>query len=693
MSTNPPPAGRLIPGVTHTQLLALAARYRPSAPPSPTPAPALVSVDATARQPGYAGSLEVIRAARAYLATIPPAVEGQRGDDRTFYAAGRLVRGFNLTPEQAYPLFAEWNESCVPPWPEAGLRRKLAEADKQPGPRGFLLRSVAIPGRASQANARGGVAGFSGPEGGPTGHPVAGSLAMFGTSGDPGAGAPPPSGFEAASAGTTPAPPAVFCNYVWVNQIIGQTTRRVRQGSRGEQMLATLTAYTGGWPRRCGGMLFVPDGADPWRVRWIRKANELLGWIESVYSPSAGGGGFEWHRGPDLLAPETFLEYCRLHCEAFAFVESYPHEPRVPTHYYHHPDLPDPCPDRSRLAEVVSRFFPATAGDGELIRLMFLSACWGGPPGKRPVFVIESAEGSENGGRGSGKTTLAKMVASLVGGAVSAEQGENIADLKKRLLSPEGMLRFGLIDNVKSLRLSSVGLEALITADTFSGHQMYVGEGRRPNTMQWVITANAPALSKDLAQRSVMVRVTTPTYDPDWQTNLATYIEEHRWEILADCAAELREPNRFPPGYKYTRWPEWQRDVLSKAADPESLARELFGRQLAVDDDIEVVADITEALQKLVKDRGFDPDRDTVLIPSRVLFEEIVQQHGTGNMNETAGLRWLYQIGLKCLRKHSVSTPYRGGVYRPDGQVADGSTADGKFLLWTDRFGISGLPL
>ena len=81
----------------------------------------------------------VQRRARAYLATIAPAISGQRGHDQTFKAACKLVQGFGLDVEDARPLLAEWNESCVPPWTEAELCHKLEDAAKQDGERGYLL--------------------------------------------------------------------------------------------------------------------------------------------------------------------------------------------------------------------------------------------------------------------------------------------------------------------------------------------------------------------------------------------------------------------------------------------------------------------------------------------------------------------------------------------------------------------------
>jgi hypothetical protein len=83
--------------------------------------------------------IEKLDRARKYLAMIPGAVSGQRGHDRTFHVACVLIIRFGLAVDEAYPLFAEWNQRCDPPWGEYDLRRKLTEADKQPGPRGELL--------------------------------------------------------------------------------------------------------------------------------------------------------------------------------------------------------------------------------------------------------------------------------------------------------------------------------------------------------------------------------------------------------------------------------------------------------------------------------------------------------------------------------------------------------------------------
>ncbi len=81
----------------------------------------------------------IIERARKYLAKMPPAIAGSGGHAATYHAALAMVRGFNLTPEQALPLMLEWNAACCPPWSEAALRHKLSDAAKCAKPAGYLL--------------------------------------------------------------------------------------------------------------------------------------------------------------------------------------------------------------------------------------------------------------------------------------------------------------------------------------------------------------------------------------------------------------------------------------------------------------------------------------------------------------------------------------------------------------------------
>jgi hypothetical protein len=95
-------------------------------------------------EPGHNGLVAIDRQsvmdrAAKYVAKMDQAVSGERGHDTTFHVACTLVLGFGLLPDEAWPIIAEWNQRCAPPWSEKDLRRKLDEANKEPRERGYLL--------------------------------------------------------------------------------------------------------------------------------------------------------------------------------------------------------------------------------------------------------------------------------------------------------------------------------------------------------------------------------------------------------------------------------------------------------------------------------------------------------------------------------------------------------------------------
>lgn len=81
--------------------------------------------------PGEADRRHLVARARAYLACIPGAVSGQGGHNATFRVACILVKRFQLTDREAWPLLLEWNQKCEPPWSERDLLHKISDALRQ----------------------------------------------------------------------------------------------------------------------------------------------------------------------------------------------------------------------------------------------------------------------------------------------------------------------------------------------------------------------------------------------------------------------------------------------------------------------------------------------------------------------------------------------------------------------------------
>jgi len=99
------------------------------------------------KSPGPGRRPDLSTRATAYLAAMPPAISGSGGHAQTFDAACALVKGFHLSPTDAYPFLSGWNLRCQPPWSDAELWHKLTSADAKadvdkdgsPQPRGYLI--------------------------------------------------------------------------------------------------------------------------------------------------------------------------------------------------------------------------------------------------------------------------------------------------------------------------------------------------------------------------------------------------------------------------------------------------------------------------------------------------------------------------------------------------------------------------
>ena len=94
--------------------------------------------------------------ASAYLARMPASISGQGGDAAAFRAALALVRGFDLSEQEALPLLSHWNKDCRPPWRENDLRHKLhCAARSNDVPAGCLLEAEWPKGGQSTHGAKG----------------------------------------------------------------------------------------------------------------------------------------------------------------------------------------------------------------------------------------------------------------------------------------------------------------------------------------------------------------------------------------------------------------------------------------------------------------------------------------------------------------------------------------------------------
>jgi hypothetical protein len=373
-----------------------------------------------------------------------------------------------------------------------------------------------------------------------------------------------------------------------------------------ERMSSDLSEYAEGWPKVSAGQLFVHE-ADKDRVRYLESTSQLFAWVGSCVGVPAN-----YSNSGGCHTKTEFLAHLQESQERFDAIEFSPHEPPVSGVYYAHRDLPET--NGKALDWLLSRFNTATELDRTLIACLFLTLCWGGQAGDRPIFLVTAD------GHGAGKSTLAKVAAELVDGAIDVQATEKLEVLKQRLLSQEGRkCRLAVIDNMKGFRVSNAELEAMVTASRISGKQMYVGEGSRPNLLTWILTSNSPGLSRDLAQRVVNIQLKRAEFSASWSSETYSYVREHRWEILSDIMRCLRM--RREKLERHTRWSEWDSAILGRIPRSAELQQLIQDRQNELDSDHKESDDIVDFVRRKLTDVKYDTDEDSVFIPSSLMTE------------------------------------------------------------------------
>ncbi len=333
------------------------------------------------------------------------------------------------------------------------------------------------------------------------------------------------------------------------------------------------------WPKVACGQLFREDGG---KVTHMIKTDQLFGWLKSERTVS-------WKGNSELAARGEFFEALPDYCDQFDAVEESPHFPAMPKHYY---ACQQPLPgDGAALSKLVDFFSPASEHDRQMIYAFVATIFWGGPPGQRPAFLVTSEAGT-----GAGKTTLVEQIARLAGGSIDVSVDAKEEKLRQDLMTPsERTKRVVLLDNIKSSRLSVAAIEALITGREVSGHGMYVGYGKRPNTLTWCLTANGASLGRDMAQRSVEIRLAAHKNSNNWLANLDAYITNQRQAIINDVAAFFaRQPAELTV---YDRRGSWEWDVIGRLPTPDLIAAEIKRRQPESDVDAEEASLIREYVQ------------------------------------------------------------------------------------------------
>lgn len=288
---------------------------------------------------------------------------------------------------------------------------------------------------------------------------------------------------------------------------------------------------------------------------------------------------FSWVNFPELKDTSFFVTIAQL-VEQYDDIEPIAQIPRQSTVYVNADIEPYPT---GKFLELLKLFNPASDVDMSLLMAAFLTPFWGKAEGLKPAFAIEAEDGD---GRGFGKTFTASKIGKVAGGSIMVSNYDS--QLYATLLNAETSARVVIFDNVKSNKLSSQMVEALITSDQISGKLMYVGTRSRPNSFTYIFTLNDASLSQDMSQRVVRIKLKKHFNDStSLLSDVDQFIDLNIDEIRAEMLYWLDKYSRQNVIFKEAfRFPKWAKCVLAACTnDIDSCLREIKERQGEVDSD------------------------------------------------------------------------------------------------------------
>jgi len=427
-----------------------------------------------------------------------------------------------------------------------------------------------------------------------------------------------------------------ICNNTldWIET--GKGSKAVYYARRMQDMYAQILDTSNGWPRRIGNLLFFDRDGE---ICFMEKPPAFFSWM-------ADYGSLSWRTGLScdnisFVTKEEMMAYTVSHCESYEDIANLPHEPVIPGFYYSWRPLEHYQPTGEYFAKLLSFFTNVeTVCDGLLVKAMFMTPAWGGPLNKRPAFAITAPD------RGCGKSTLAEAVGLLYNGLIDINLSKRAEEeIIQRLLTPSARLqRVVRIDNIKG-EVNSALLDTLITATHISGKQMYTGDARRVNTLVYILTGNGLRLSRDMAERCFIIKLTKPQYIADWEAKTTQFIVKYRDEILMDIIALLQQP--APHTEAKDRWMQFVAEVLARAADDDAapIATCMLNstRREGSDTDIEEAEILLESIKNISNSAGESMGKGWVFLPRNVVVNAC---------NDALNLRLPTRTILAILRDH-----------------------------------------
>ncbi|GIW77976.1 MAG: hypothetical protein KatS3mg104_3039 [Phycisphaerae bacterium] len=438
-----------------------------------------------------------------------------------------------------------------------------------------------------------------------------------------------------------------------------------------------------GWPRIVSGVPFVwnPEKRKPGErlsngeeIQYIDSEADFFAWLHRKFL-------LRWHNGTathpssgELLNAITKSEFFSLYSSCMSIryetVEMLPTYPAQQNTFYLPCDLPevDFTKEDTPLKQLLSGFNVATDVDRILLLSALMTPGWGGAYGARPMFVITS-----DYGRGTGKTTTAEVISEIWGGAFYMYPSESWDQAKKRLMSDEAMRkRCVILDNVRGI-LQGTDIESAITAQYIDGWRPYFGHLSRPNNLTWFVTLNAPSLSEDVADRSIIIKMGEQKYEHDFRTWALEHIRKYRPEIISEILSILRDCDGGEA--KITcRWVSWQKEVLSKIEGYEEALGILAERRVETSTDRNDLEEIIHHLKDEFTQRLGETPKCRVFFSRKFLKYvlnkyEITDDH-MPMRRVCSYVRTIITVDKKHRLAEYKSNGIRGWLYDPKSEVS-----------------------
>jgi hypothetical protein len=401
----------------------------------------------------------------------------------------------------------------------------------------------------------------------------------------------------------------------------GQKRKAVKEARTARALLQDLDTRFLGFPRKVGGDTLFDHDRDTGEIRYIDSPSQLFAWMQFKSNNRVA-----WAQGDDLLTKGEFFDQVRTHARKYESISPIPDYPTRSEVYYSHPPLPEPSEGHRVFEGLIDFFNPATPAFRTLLSALFCAPLYYVPGVDRPMWIIDSIHG-----QGTGKSTVAKMLAFLYGsevfGVEPADLKGNMEEVVKRALTNEGRCkRVFLVDNVTG-NFRSPELARLVTSNTLNGMKKYgKDEENRPNNFTYIITSNNAKADTDIIVRSFFVDLQRQKLEAGWVTNAQNYIRTHRLQILSDAVDRIRRGCSFDAPIE-TRFPEFEKTILHPQCktwgDLKAVSAAIREKKDEANHDLEFASEIEEMVMRKMSEfptvYGWRSCR--FWIPSTTLFQ------------------------------------------------------------------------